>query len=236
MLTPENTMSANAVLRLRAARLSQSTRPFHARGCRVQRCQRCLLPQIHCLCDTLASYPAHSRFCLMMYDTEPLKPSNTGRLIADVLPDTLAYGWSRTQPDPQLLQLLDDPAYQPYVVFPGSYAEPERVVTEVRCDDRRPLFIMLDGTWPEARKMFRKSPYLDRFPVFSINMAQAPGYLLREAHRPEQYCTAEVAAALLALADDRQASQGLLQHFHHFRQQYLLGKSHPQVPVAAAVE
>ncbi|MEG2830888.1 MAG: DTW domain-containing protein, partial [Edwardsiella sp. (in: enterobacteria)] len=52
----------------------------------------------------------------------------------------------------------------------------------------------------------------------------------------EQYCTAEVAAALLALADDRQASQGLLQHFHHFRQQYLLGKSHPQVPVAAAVE
>ncbi|MFV4845418.1 tRNA-uridine aminocarboxypropyltransferase [Edwardsiella tarda] len=230
-------MSPNAVLRLRAERLCQSTRPFHARGCRVQRCQRCLLPEIHCLCATLATYPARSRFCLMMYDTEPLKPSNTGRLIADVLPDTLAYGWSRTQPDPALLTLLADPAYQPYVIFPGSYAEPQRVVTQVTAEaGRRPLFIMLDGTWPEARKMFRKSPYLDGFPVLSINMAQAPGYLLREAQRPEQYCTAEVATALLALADDADAAQGLLQHFTHFRRQYLLGKSHPPTGNTAQAE
>lgn len=230
-------MSANAVLRLRAERLKLATRPFHARGCRVQRCQRCLLPQIHCLCDTLVSYPAHSRFCLMMYDTEPLKPSNTGRLIADILPDTLAYPWSRTQPAPQLLRLLDDPAYQPYVVFPASYAEPDRVVCAIPAgESRRPLFILLDGTWPEARKMFRKSPYLDRFPVFSINMTQAPNYLLREAQRPEQYCTAEVASALLALAGDQAASQGLQQHFSYFRRQYLLGKSHPQIPGAAAAE
>ncbi|HBQ80311.1 MAG TPA: DTW domain-containing protein, partial [Erwinia persicina] len=90
-------MNDNAVLLLRAARLARATRPFLARGNRITRCQRCLLPQKNCLCDTLAPQAARSRFCLVMFDSEPMKPSNTGRLIADILPDTLAFGWSRTE-------------------------------------------------------------------------------------------------------------------------------------------
>ncbi len=43
-----------------------------------------------------------------MCDTEPLKPSNTGWLIADVVADTTAFGWARTQVDPALLALLAD--------------------------------------------------------------------------------------------------------------------------------
>ncbi|ECI2705094.1 DTW domain-containing protein, partial [Salmonella enterica] len=79
-------MTNNAVLQLRAERLARATRPFLARGNRVHRCQRCLLPLKRCLCDTLTPSQAKSRFCLVMFDTEPMKPSNTGRLIADILP------------------------------------------------------------------------------------------------------------------------------------------------------
>jgi DTW domain-containing protein len=64
-----------------------------------------------------------------------------------------------------LLALLADPQWQPYVVFPGEFVEPERVVHEVTVSltaDKKPLFILLDATWPEARKMFRKSPYLNK--------------------------------------------------------------------------
>lgn len=221
-------MLTNAVLRLRQQRLAQSTKPFLARGSRVKRCQRCLLPLQHCLCSTLKQYAARSRFCLLMYDTEPMKPSNTGRLIADILPDTEAFQWNRTKVDPALLAMLNDVKMQPYVVFPARYTSPERVNHELPKIDsgRPPLFIMLDGTWPEARKMFRKSPYLDHLPLFSVDMAQAAGYLLRESYHDEQYCTAEVAATLLQLAGDTQASHGLYQHFVFFRQQYLLGKAH----------
>jgi DTW domain-containing protein YfiP len=44
-----------------------------------------------------------------MFDTEPMKPSNTGRLIADILPDTEAFQWSRTEPPQALLDLVADP-------------------------------------------------------------------------------------------------------------------------------
>lgn len=226
-------MTDNAVLRLRAERLARSTRPFLARGNRIRRCQRCLLPLKQCLCDTLAPSHARSRFCLVMFDTEPMKPSNTGRLIADILPETAAFQWSRTEPPQALLDLVRDPDYQPAVVFPASYAGETRTVLAAPPAGKPPLFIMLDGTWTEARKMFRKSPWLDALPVISVDLARVSAYGLREAHAEGQYCTAEVAIALLDLARDTQAASALSDHFQLFRARYLAGKPHHKGSVTA---
>lgn len=218
-------MHDNAVSRLRQYRLSISTRPFKARGFRIKRCNFCLLPEKQCLCDTIVSQPAKSQFCLLMYDTEVMKPSNTGKLIADVLPDTQAFLWSRTTPEQALLDLINTPDKQAYVVFPESYASNERVVyNQLPVNSKPPLFILLDGTWSEARKMFRKSPYLDSLPIFSLNEASKCDYVLRQAAKEDQHCTAEVAASILENVGDINASQQLFSHFSYFRQQYLIGK------------
>lgn len=223
-------MPDNAVLRLRSQRLAKSTRPYLARGSRVIRCQSCLLPKRNCLCGQIPAQLANSRFCLIMFDTEPLKPSNTGRLIADILPDTQAFMWSRTEVDPQLLAAIADPTRQPYVVFPASFADASRqVFTEIPANSKPPLFIMLDGTWNEARKMFRKSPYLDGFPVFSLDVSARSSYVLRESPRDDQHCTVEVAAALLAKAGDIAAAESMSALFTLFRTQYLAGKPHQPV-------
>lgn len=217
----------NAVLQLRAQRLAAATRPFLARGNRVSRCQRCLLPQRNCLCSTIQPQVARSRFCLMMYDTEPMKPSNTGRLIADILPETLAYQWSRTAFDDKDFLENIAPNYQPMVVFPASYAQADRTVLDrPPLKGKPPLFILLDGTWSEARKMFRKSPWLANFPVISVDVLTPSQYTLREAHSDAHHCTAEIAAALLDQAGDTAAAQHLSQHFTLFRERYLAGKPH----------
>lgn len=226
-------MTNNAVLQLRAERLARATRPFLARGNRIRRCQRCLLPLKQCLCGTLNPVAARSRFCLVMFDTEPMKPSNTGRLIADTLPDTVAFQWSRTEPPQALLDLVANPDYQPMVVFPASYAGSERKVLTTPQAGKPPLFIMLDGTWTEARKMFRKSPYLDALPVISVDLSRVSAYRLREAHAEGQYCTAEVAIALLDLAGDLTAAAALGAHFSLFRERYLAGKPHHQGSITA---
>ena len=230
-------MPDNAVLRLRTQRLAKSTRPYLARGSRVIRCQGCLLPKRNCLCSHISPQPATSRFCLVMFDTEPLKPSNTGRLIADVLPETQAFMWSRTDVDPALLAAIADPTRQAYVVFPGSFVQPPReVFTSLPPEGKPPLFIMLDGTWNEARKMFRKSPWLDALPVMSLNVTAPSRYTLREAHGEGQHCTAEVAAALLEQAGDLAAAQALQQHFDRFRHAYLAGKPHHPAHQGAIAE
>ena|GEM_PF-2855458 len=77
-------------------------------------------------------------------------------------------------------KLLADPQWTPYLVLPGEYVAPERVVTEVPgVPGKRPLFVLLDATWSAARKMFRKSPYLDHLPVLSLQPEQLSRYRMR---------------------------------------------------------
>ncbi|MBM7059809.1 DTW domain-containing protein [Pseudomonas sp. UL073] len=215
----------HAVARLREERLARATKPFVARGSRGERCPQCRVQVDYCLCAWRPQVPSRAGVCLVMHDVEALKPSNTGWLIADVVPRTSAFGWSRTTVDPRLLALLADPQWQPYVVFPGEYAAPSRVVDEVRVEEgRRPLFILLDATWTEARKMFRKSPYLDGLPVLSLQPEQLSRYRLRRSKRDEHLCTAEVAALCLELGGDAEAAAALDAYLDVFSLHYLSAK------------
>ncbi|HAB86023.1 tRNA-uridine aminocarboxypropyltransferase [Stutzerimonas stutzeri] len=219
----------HAVARLRDERLAKSLKPFVARGSRAPRCLRCRVPFSHCLCPWLPRVDSECGVCLLMHDIEPLKPSNTGWLIADVVLDTFAFTWQRTGVDPRLLDLLADPQWQPLVIFPGEYAAPQRVVERVeRQPDKRPLFILLDATWTEARKMFRKSPYLDGLPVLSLQPEALSRYRLRRSTRSDHLCTAEVAALCLELAGDSAAANTLDAWLDVFTEHYLGAKHHRQ--------
>ena len=216
---------SHAVSRLRALRLARAVRPFVARGSRAERCARCRVIPSHCMCAWRPTVAAKSAMCLVMHDVEPMKPSNTGWLIADVIDQTSAFAWSRTEVEPGLLALIADPQWQPYIVFPGEFVAPERVVSQVTLEEgKRPLFILLDATWSEARKMFRKSPYLEHLPVLSLAPEQLSRYKLRRSKRDDHFCTAEVAALCLELADDQVASEVLDAYLDVFSTHYLAAK------------
>jgi len=224
----------HAVARLRNERLARSSKPFLARGgIKGARCAGCRLVPSHCMCDLRLNLQTQVGICLLMGDIEALKPSNTGWLVADVLADTYAFGWARTETDPALLGLLADPKWQPNVVFPGEYVAPERVVHAVQeasgPSAKRPLFILLDGTWAEARKMFRKSPYLDRFPVLSLSPSQLSRYQLRRSRRDDHFCTSEVAALCLKLSGEARAAETLSAYLDVYTHHYLRAKQ--QLPV-----
>ncbi len=219
----------HAVARLRSERLAKSLKPFVARGSRAPRCERCRVPFSHCLCPWLPTIESDCGVCLLMHDIEPLKPSNTGWLIADVVRDTFAFTWQRTGVDPRLLALLADPQWQPLLIFPGEYAESRRVVEQVERENaKRPLFVLLDATWTEARKMFRKSPYLDGLPVLSLRPEVLSRYRLRRSTRSDHLCTAEVAALCLDLAGDSDAANTLDALLDVFTEHYLGAKYHRQ--------
>lgn len=217
----------HAVARLRDACLAGN--PWIPRldrgGPRKDRCAGCRLVPAHCMCASPANVPTRAGICLLMGEFEALKPSNTGWLVADVVPDTHAFEWSRTRVEAPLLALLDDPGWQPMVVFPAEFAPPERVITGLVPDTaRRPLFILLDGTWAEARKAFRKSPWLDRFPVLALGGGGRSRYQLRQASHAHHLCTSEVAARCLEMAGDRRAAQALTDTLEVFNQRSLLSR------------
>jgi DTW domain-containing protein len=113
----------------------------------------------------------------------------------------------------------------------------ERVVHAVQPSDsvtsqpgKRPLFILLDGTWAEARKMFRRTPCLDHLPVLSLQPEQLSAYRLRRSRREDHFCTSEVAALCLNLAGEAIAGQILEAYLDVFTHHYLQARN--QLPVA----
>ncbi|NAX46011.1 DTW domain-containing protein [Photobacterium halotolerans] len=229
-------MRIHAVHNLYEMRLARSTRPFQARGGKVERCQFCMLRAYLCICSHKPQIESDAAFMLIMYDDEVLKPSNTGRLIADLFTDTFAFIWSRTEPDPAMLAVLNDPQWQPYVIFPAEYGTPERVASAVvPAPGKRPLFILLDGSWSEAKKMFRKSPYLNDFPMLSITPESRSRYQVREAAKDNQLGTAEVAARIVAGFGEQENARMLDLWFDVFRENYMAGKLNRPLPEDSAL-
>lgn len=228
--SPPKASQKNAVLILRIEQLAKSRREFNARGSKVIRCEHCLLPATECICAAKPSAAGNCAFCFIMYTGECYKPSNTGRLICDVIADNHAFVWDRTQPEPAMLALLTNNRYAPVLVFPQQYAAAERCLQDAgqlsqATAGKIPLFVMLDGTWREAKKMF-KSAYLANMPVLGIQPEHASRYALREAAHLHQLCTAEVAIEVLAMAGETEAARQLAEYFSQFRRAYLVGKPH----------
>jgi DTW domain-containing protein YfiP len=220
----------NTVHILRKQQLALSTKEFKARGYKVKRCEQCLIPEKKCICEQRPIITSHCAFCMVMYKNEYYKPTNTGKLIADVIPENFAFRWDRVAPDPSLIELLNNPKYAPILVFPQQYAEVDRCINSPADlidiqQGKTPLFVMLDGTWREASKMF-KSPSFAKLPVLGIQPKKASSYQLREAAHVHQHCTAEVAIEILRLADDHHAAEALGEYFHQFKKAYIAGKAH----------
>ena len=239
----------HAVQRLYHYRKSIATTQFKARGNKVDRCEQCRVAKANCICELVPSATSNAGFVLLMYNTEVLKPSNTGRLIADIFSDTYAFLWSRTEVAPALLQLLNNECWQPYVIFPKQYAAVNKQVIQDHIPNiagKRPLFILLDGSWREAKKMFRKSPYIADFPIVSFTPDQqtevalntdniASNYGIRIAAVNNQLATAEVAAKVLAMAGEIKNSKLLELWFDVFSYRYQKSKCQPNVGNVNAV-
>lgn len=219
---------------------SPPRRPFKARGSFVTRCETCRLPALNCLCPYRVKAQSEARFWLLTHPLEHNKPTNTGRLIGDILDATEVFTWYRTAPDTALLEHLDDSRFAPFVIFPDDQPDyADRVVgveavNDAKQEGRIPVFIILDGTWRQVRRIFRKSPYLERLPVLPLHTDRQTRYHLRKPASASHLCTAEVAAELLRQSGDATAADVLDDYFDAFNDSYAASRRHHKLKTPTA--
>lgn len=200
---------------------SQAPRkPFIARGSKIRRCSGCYLPATSCVCSDKPNIKASAVFWLLTHNDECYKPTNTGRLIVDTIQGSKVFKWSRTDPDPGFMRALADQAYAPCIVFPSGDSYQERMVGSVSLVGKIPAFIILDGTWRQARRMFRLSRYLDHLPVIEPTSGIVSRYQLRQSAENHHLCTAEVGAAILREVQDHSSADVLDAYFDLFNAEY----------------
>jgi DTW domain-containing protein len=152
------------------------------------RCERCLLQ--YCLCAEIPTIATATRVVIVRHHREIFRGSNTGRLAHFALPnsDLIDHGVVGA---PATLPPLDGA----WLVFPDGQVAAPPISPPPRA------IVMLDATWSQARRMFRKIPALRGLPVLRLPEGPMPVNRLRESPALGMVSTIEAIARALRLLE-----------------------------------
>ncbi len=185
-------------------------------------CTHCHL-SLHCVCDLIPTIESPIHIALLMHENELKRETNSGQWLLASLTKCTQHTWRRNTPSESLIELMNQPDIVPMLVFPNDSS---RCVSQTRHhwslenNNKTPLFIILDGTWQEAKKMANKSPWLAQCQTVHLSPSTRSNYQLRRNQADGHLCTLEVGAELLRLAGADQASTQLTDFFHHYMKVY----------------
>lgn len=143
------------------------------------------------------------KITLLTHFKELPKPSNTGRLVLEVLGAAAEQiCWDRNTPPAQLLEEIKQGGVA--LLYPGRADEADSDLAGIR------QIIIIDGTWHEARKIHQRSPYLQQVPRITLRPQRPSRYNLRKNQRESGLCTAECVIEILRATGETGAA-GLLE-------------------------
>ena len=152
------------------------------------------------------------KFTLLTHSKEFPKRSNTGRVVLDVLGAAAEQlRWDRMNPPVGLLEEIE--AGGVALVYPGAVDENDADLTGIS------HFILIDGTWHEARKIHQRSPYLQKVRRVCLTPSGKSRYSLRKNQKEACLCTAECVIEILRTVGDDLTADRLEERFLAFIRQ-----------------
>ena len=143
---------------------------------------------------------------LLTHQRERLKKTNTGSLVVYVLGEKAQLViWNRVSADPGLIRAIA--AGSIALLYPSADSQ---LVSE-GADYQN--YIIIDGTWQEAQKIYNQSPYLQDLPAVKIPANKVSAYHLRRNQREGGLCTAECAIEILKVRGFSMLANDLQSHF-----------------------
>lgn len=189
-------------------------------------CNQCGLPIINCICSCTAKIRTNSKIWILSTEKEFHRPSNTARLLKLINPfSTELFLWERTKVPEKLITNLNNDMYEPFLLFPVENNETKCHKVEYKDAGKIPAFILIDGTWKEARKIFRKSSYLEKIPIISLEPNFKSIYDLRKGAKEGNLCTIEAAIEVLKISGEDQYSSVISDFYKLFLKSYKAGSS-----------
>ncbi len=187
------------------------------------KCLRCFRPMETCYCRYITTIRSGVKFVFLMHPKEAYKQrTGTGRLAHLSLEDSeILVGIDFTE-NRRLKALLNDPQFFPAVLYPGEDAwcvsEPEgaaaikaaltptekvpesgdnRENLKDREQRKTLLVVVVDGTWPCAKKMLRLSPNVTALQKISFSAGYRSEYQFKKEPQEDYLSTIESCYYLL---------------------------------------
>jgi len=166
-----------------------------------EKCYQCYRPKKNCLCSALTKITTKIKFVILIHPKEAKKERlGTGRIVRQALVNSeLIMGVDFTH-DPQVNKYLKNDKYRPLLMYPG---DSPLTVSDLRntdgdrknhSDEREIVVFILDGTWPFAKKMMRKSLNLHNLPRVTIELTKKSNFRIKQ--QPHELCLSTLEAVV----------------------------------------
>lgn len=158
-------------------------------------CLRCLRRIRTCLCEHVKPFHTLNRFVLLIHPMEFKKErTGTGRISHLSLENSSLIDGVNFDGDKRWETELSDPHYQPVVLYPGPGAINLSEITDKALlpgGGERPLkLIIIDGTWPCAKKMMKETKSLHNLPRVSFTNTRKSEFLIKQ--QPDDLCLSTI--------------------------------------------
>lgn len=183
-----------------------------------------------CICKQITVIDSDIELIILQHPSEVKNAIGTARILNLSLPQCqIIIGENFTDND-QLNEILNDPKQQCYLLYPnddcitvdalvsnanGIVKGCHSGVHHSEVKDKR-TFILLDGTWRKAFKMYQSSTNLQSIPAVRLNAEQASQYTIRQTSIAGGLSTVEAGFLLLSTLDqDKEKYQPLMTAFEY---------------------
>ncbi len=157
-------------------------------------CYTCRRIKRHCLCGEIKPFRTGMRFVILMHEEEAKKQkTGTGRLARLCLENSellVGVDFSR---DARVNALLADPAYVPFVLYPGPTAVNFAGLDASAVPPGKTMLVfVIDGTWRTARTLLNRSPNVRALPRISFSGSYLSQFRIKK--QPLAHCVSTIEA------------------------------------------
>ncbi len=170
----------------------------------------------NCICDHQPNIESQVEFALLYHKNELDKLTNTGRLLLNGLPKAKSYLWQRKVQPEALINKIHQEDIEAWLLFPSDAPTLSSEYLTSRDPSKKQLFILLDATWQEAKKMVNKSPWLKALPCLELSPSEISRYHLRRNQSQGNLCTCEAGIEVLEMVKEPENAQALFKYYDQF--------------------
>jgi DTW domain-containing protein len=153
----------------------------------------------NCLCADIPQLDLATRLIVVMTKRELITPTNTGRLAAQALPNSVILTTGdQNRPFDLLEHLMPD---RPSIVLYPSEEASVLDETFMKTLDGPVNLIVPDGNWRQTSKMRRRIPHMIDFPVVKVSLGRETAYKVRKETKAEGLATIEAIARALGVLE-----------------------------------
>lgn len=173
-------------------------------------CRTCHRPVAACFCSAARPFDSSIDLALIVHPDEAKATVGTAWILRRSISNIK---WFRSKgcdldQNSSFLQMLGEPNRVPFLLFPGDGAfnlsqDSAETWAKLVPSTQRPLFIIVDGTWTQAKGMVRKSRILSALPRVSFETSQPSQYEFKKQPRPSCLSSVESVHRVIEVTDSR---------------------------------